>query len=113
VTYREQELVDQMRSWRAQLDATPEPAWDDSPPALDLDPREQRLADARARRSARLARPLSSPEPTPADRPAPAALQLVGHYDLVVDKADAEFAKWKRDIRYRRQYGRTRGGRNR
>jgi hypothetical protein len=54
MTRREQELVDQHRAWREQAAATPEQPWLTEPPERELDSREQRLADARARRKDRL-----------------------------------------------------------
>ena len=53
MTKREQELVDQHRAWRDEIDARAEqPA--DIAPLLDLAPRDQRLEAAKARREARL-----------------------------------------------------------
>jgi hypothetical protein len=67
VTYREQELVDQHRRWREQIAARPEQPW--SPPErAELPAREQRLADARARRSDRLTARSTTAQPVFFDR---------------------------------------------
>jgi hypothetical protein len=87
----------------------PEPPWE-TPPPPEVAPREERLAEARARRAARLAAP-SSPAPTPADRPEPAKIQSVRKLDSVVTKEDAEFAAWRR-AQYAWRHGRSRGGRS-
>lgn len=61
MTKREQELIDQHRAWRAEIDRRPEtPAQID--PLLDLLPRDQRLEAARARRNSRIAAPLGRTE---------------------------------------------------
>lgn len=59
---REQELIDQMRRWRAEIDARPDLPWPSGPqpaPRRVPTPRDERLEAARARRQARLSAPLN------------------------------------------------------
>ena len=67
---REQELVEQMRQWRAAIDARPEAPWDLPVPSsgspsrrLPIPSREDRAAERRAARRARLDAPSSPPGP--------------------------------------------------
>jgi hypothetical protein len=114
VTRREQELVDQMAAWRAQIDARPEEPFTAAPPEPSP-PREDRLAESRSRRAERLGRPLDSPEASPADyaaSQAPSAMVNITKVDMVITKADAEFAQWRRS-RVDRRSGQRRAARSR
>lgn len=112
MTRREQELIDQHRAWRSQLDAMPEQPWE-APPPPDVPPREQRLAEIRARRADRISRPTSSPEAV-ATKPEPRAVSMtrVVKLDAVITPEDADFAAWRRR-RPKRGQGTRRAARER